>query len=408
MSEKMERNISVYYRFKFTQGMMIIGPVLVPYMIFKGLNYSEIMLLQSISAVAVVLFEVPTGSVADRFSRKFSLTISSVVMGFALSLYILFEDFAAFVVAELLFGLGMTFSSGADSAILYESLSRLDREKDYSGIESRTLSNIFVGQAIGSIVSGVLYSVSPYAPFWISVGMIMVSGGYSLLFTEPPNREKSHHSYFVHVVKSFGDAFTKPRVRWIIYFSAMMGVMLRASFWLYEPYFKLVELDITLYGVIFAAFNTVCALSSRYLIHLFDSMRPRKALTLLGMFMAGAYLFPIVLVGMGSIAFLFLGQIVRALYPPIMRFYVNSNVGDAFRATVISIVSLGASLSFAIFSPAIGVGLDRGGAIPVYLVMGSVTLVGSLVLWQVRNLQKKKKADREAAEKELADIVEEH
>ena len=69
-------------------------------------------------------------------------------------------------------------------------------------------------------------------------------------------------------------------------------------------------------------------------------MRLRKVLTLLGVFMAGAYLFPIVLVGKGSIAFLFLGEIVRALYPPIMRFYVNSNVGDAFRATVISIVSL--------------------------------------------------------------------
>lgn len=160
-----------------------------------------------------------------------------------------------------------------------------------------------------------------------------------------------------------------------------------------------------MYGVMFAAFNTVCALSSRYLIRLFDNMRLRKVLTLLGVFMAGAYLFSIVLVGKGSIAFLFLGQIVRALYPPIMRFYVNSNVGDAFRATVISIVSLSASLSFAIVSPAIGVGLDMGGAIPVYLVMGSVTLVGSLALWKVRNLQKKKKADREAVGKELEDIV---
>ena len=49
--------------------------------------------------------------------------------------------------------------------------------------------------------------------------------------------------------------------------------------------------------------------------------------------------------------------------------------------------------------------MDRGGAIPVYLVMGSVTLVGSLALWKVRNLQKKKKADREAVGKELEDIV---
>ncbi|HQN29455.1 MAG TPA: MFS transporter, partial [Mesotoga sp.] len=78
MIEKMERNVRVYNRFRFSQNMLIIGPVLVPYMIFKGLSYSEIMLLQSISAISVVLFEVPTGSLADRISRKFSLVISSL------------------------------------------------------------------------------------------------------------------------------------------------------------------------------------------------------------------------------------------------------------------------------------------------------------------------------------------
>jgi len=165
MREKMNRNISIYYRFKFSQNMLIIGPVLVPYMLFKGLSYSEMMLLQSISAVAVVLFEVPTGSIADRVSRKFSLVISSVIMAFGLSLYILCGSFLAFALAELLFGLGMTFSSGADSAILYESLSRMEREKEYSKIEAKAMSNIFVGQAVGSIASGLLYSVSPYIPF---------------------------------------------------------------------------------------------------------------------------------------------------------------------------------------------------------------------------------------------------
>ncbi len=399
MREKMNRNISVYYRFKFSQNMLIIGPVLVPYMLFKGLSYSEMMFLQSISAVAVVLFEVPTGSIADRVSRKFSLVISSVITAFGLSLYIVCESFLAFALAELLFGLGMTFSSGADSAILFESLSRMEREKEYSKIEAKAMSNIFVGQAVGSIASGLLYSVSPYIPFWISLGMLFLSSGYSLFFTEPDHGERSRESYLVHVARSFGDAVKKPRVRWALYFSALMGVMLRASFWLYEPYFKLVRLDIALYGIVFAGFNVVCALSSRYLMKLFENVRPRKSLTFLGLLMGGAYLIPLILLNVGSLAFLALGQIVRALYQPIMRFYINRQIEDAFRATIISIVSLTASLSFAVFSPLIGLGLDRAGAISVYLVMGLVSVGGSLFLWRVRNLQKRKKAaaDRKSA-----------
>jgi hypothetical protein len=82
-----------------------------------------------------------------------------------------------------------------------------------------------------------------------------------------------------------------------------------------------------------------------------------------------------------------------------MRFYINRQIEDAFRATIISIVSLTASLSFAVFSPLIGLGLDRAGAISVYLVMGLVSVGGSLFLWRVRNLQKRKKAaaDRKSA-----------
>ena len=80
MHQGMERNVRLYYRFRFAQNMLIIGPVLVPYMLFKGLSYAEILTLQSLSAVAVVLFEVPTGVVADRLSRNLSLVLLSILM----------------------------------------------------------------------------------------------------------------------------------------------------------------------------------------------------------------------------------------------------------------------------------------------------------------------------------------
>jgi len=83
--------------------MLIIGPVLVPFMLFKGLSYSQIMLLQSISAVSVIVFEVPTGAIADKFSRRISLFLSGWFCASGLILYIAFESFYLFFRSSLWF-----------------------------------------------------------------------------------------------------------------------------------------------------------------------------------------------------------------------------------------------------------------------------------------------------------------
>lgn len=387
---RLEKNISVYYFFKFFQNMLIIGPILVPFLIFKGLSYSEIMLLQSISAVSVFVFEVPTGVVADKVSRRFSLSLCTIIMAIGLSFYIFFNDFIFLAMAELLFGIGMTFGSGADSAILFESLNRLGKKEKYRLIEGKCNSNIYLGQGIGSILSSFLYSVSPFFPFWISLGSLGIATASSFMFHEPEEREKSGHSYMKHIVKGFGVALKLPRVRWAMGFAALMGFAVRVGYWLYQPYFKEVNLDIIWYGLIFFGFNMVSAFSARYLMKKFEGSRPRKTLTVLGYIMAASYLLPLIFLGKAGIIFLALQQIVRGMYKPTMRFYINHQISDAYRATVISIIGLCANLSFAILSPFVGLGLDNSGTIPVYLVIGLSVSAVTALLWKLRNVQKKK------------------
>ena len=49
--------------------------------------------------------------------------------------FILFSSFHIFALAEILFGLGLTFSRGADSARLYERLKKLNRQSAYAQVE---------------------------------------------------------------------------------------------------------------------------------------------------------------------------------------------------------------------------------------------------------------------------------
>jgi len=384
------RNVKTYPYFKFFFNLLIIGPILVPYMLFKGLNYAEIMLLQSISAISVILFEVPTGAIADKVSRSLSLVFSGFFAAAGLLLYILFSSFWVFAIAEIIFGIGMTFSSGADAAILYESLVKLERKKDYQKVEANAAFYVFMGHAFGSIVSSFIYTFNHFLPFWISIANIFIAICISFNFKDVDHKKSEHH-YVLHVVKSIGVAVKTPRILWTILFATLMGFAFRTSFWLYQPYFNQVGIEVKWFGLIFFYFNIIAALSSKFLIKRFYDTRPRRVLISLALILAFTYIIPAIFVFPWIIALLGLQQVVRGLYSPTLRFYINHQIGNKYRATVISLVSLAASLGFAILSPFIGINLDEFGTIPTYFLMGIITIGGAFLLILLRNYQKYKK-----------------
>ncbi|KLO24899.1 MULTISPECIES: MFS transporter [unclassified Marinitoga] len=390
------KNVIIYPFYRFFINFRIIGPIVVPYMIFKGLNYSEIMLLQSIYSISIFLFEVPTGSLADKVSRKLSLFLSGVFAALGLTLYIVFNSFWVFALAEILFGIGLTLSSGADSALLYESLIKLNRKNDFQVIEGKSNSYLFLGHAFGSIISGFLYSYNKFLPFWISVLSVIIGSFIAFLFVET-EREKSEHSYTIHVFKSFKLAINTPRILWALVYAMFIGFTFRIGFWLYQPYFSIVNIDVKWYGVIFFAFNIIAAWASKFLSMKIKDIRPRKVLlTLLGITTL-SFILPVIFISKLAIAFLTLQQIVRSLYRPTMNFYINHQVEDKYRATVISMVSLAANLSFAILSPFIGMALDYKGTIFTYILVGIISLTGTIELILLRKKQKKLKEKMNAS-----------
>lgn len=380
-----ERNISNYMYYRFFYGMLIIGPVLTPYFRSKGLSYTEIMWLQSIAAISHVIFEMPTGVIADKVSRRLSLMLAGLCLGVALIIYIQTHSFYAFAFAEALFGLGLTFGSGADSALLYESLHRLGRENEYAQIDGRSASFIFAGQGVGSIISSLLYTLNPDLPFWVSVGSAFIAAALALRFVEI-DREKSAHKYHIHVFQSLSLAVKTPRILWIVLLAALIGFASRSGFWLYEPYFVYVNIDVIWFGTLFFFFNMIAAFSAKYLVNYVSKYR--IALLFMGLLLAVSFLLPALWAMPLAIAFIGLQQIVRGAYRPTLNSYINRQIEDTHRATIISIVGLSANLSFACFSPLVGMYLDHNGTLATYWATGILTLVGVSLLTLFRRAQK--------------------
>ena len=155
----MERNIKLFKIYSLCDELIIIGPIIVLYLFFKGLEFSQIMYLHAFSAIVIVAFEVPTGVVADKIGRKFSLVLSKILWIVSLSIYIAQSSFEYFLLAEFFFSLGITLKSGADSALLYDSLIYLNRTDEFTEIQGKARSNIYITPAFGSILASFSFTV---------------------------------------------------------------------------------------------------------------------------------------------------------------------------------------------------------------------------------------------------------
>ncbi|WP_456275181.1 MFS transporter [Bacillus sp. AK128] len=145
-------NIRIMFWIRFFGTINFIAPVLTLFYLGRGLEASHILLLQIFWSGAVLIGEVPGGIVADRFGAKISFLIGVVLKIGSLVLLIFAYEPWMFFLFSAINGFSVTFFSGADEALVYESLKedndhhRMDRAMgkiQSAGFVSMILAVIF-------------------------------------------------------------------------------------------------------------------------------------------------------------------------------------------------------------------------------------------------------------------------
>ncbi len=103
------------------------------------------------------ILEIPTGALADRIGRKWSLVLGSLAGTVGTLVYILRPDFRCFLAGEVIFAFAFTLHSGADDALAYDTLLALRKEKDskvqLARMENFKLTGIIVGTLLGGFIA---------------------------------------------------------------------------------------------------------------------------------------------------------------------------------------------------------------------------------------------------------------
>lgn len=371
------RNIKTYYFYSTFSELLILGPIIVLFLIAKGLSFTEIMMLQSISSIAIVVFDVPTGGIADKIGRKKSILLGAALTAIGLCFYIVGKSFFLFILAEVTFSLGASFKSGADNAMIYDSLKTLGREKEFQLVEGKARSYSLYAQGIGAIVASFVYEINSNLPLIVSVFFMLVTIVIALRFKEPQiegKKESKDISYFEQIRESSKFIFSHEKIKAIVIFTMMFFIFYRTAFWYYQPYMEAVKIPIKYFGVLFFIFNMVAGFASKNSHIIMQKTKPRTLTFMASLMIISFGILGFVKVWAGVFGIL-LQQVARGIYRPVTTKYLNKNIPSDKRATILSFQSFAANISVAIAFPIMGILKDHADIFTTHLILLAAMLI---------------------------------
>ncbi len=356
-------------------------PVVVLFYQDNGMGMQDIFLLKSIYSLSIVALEVPSGWMADVWGRKKTLIMGTMFGSAGFLIYSFSYGFFAFVAAEIVLGIGHSFVSGADSAMLYESLKADKKPLEYVKHEGRITSAGNFAEAIAGIAAGFLAAISLRYPFYFQFFIASMAIPAALTLKEPV----IHFATHVHSVKKMthdiGNALIKNMdLRISILLSAVTGSATLAFAWLVQPFFKEIGLPVEFFGIAWTLLNLSVGISSAFAFVVEGKLKKRQELLLIITCLSAGYFFSGLTLMSEGLIFLLLFYLVRGLATPIFKNYINIYSPDQMRATILSVRNMVIRVIFAVVGPILGWVIDNINLSTAFIAAGILYLFSALII----------------------------
>ncbi|MFD1735547.1 MFS transporter [Bacillus salitolerans] len=378
-------NTRILFWINFFSTISFIKPVLTLFYFERGINETELVLIIMFWSGAVLIGEVPTGVFADRFGAKLSFLTGSFIRVISVGILIFAHEPWVFFLASALSGLSVTFFSGADEALLYESLKQSNDEEKMDSvmgkIQSATFLTMIVTVLVGSYIAKDLAESQFFMLLIMSMAAQFVVVFLTLFVKEPSKMEYSKEHPFLHVGEGIKVIKKTPQLLWMFLNVSIVFIPAAAIF---DNFDQLIlteaGIPVILIGVIYAiaavlgffASRSIGWMTKRYsavmLMHVTGGF---AVLSLLAISQFGHSLWVVL------VAFLIL-RFVRAVRYPIYSKLSNEFIPSNVRATTISLLSVLDSVFDLIIMGTVA-SIAGFGLPTILIVCGFIALVGTLL-----------------------------
>lgn len=365
INQKLKRNISVSYVYNFLLQLNITSAIWVLYLSFKGMSLIEIGILEAIYHITGVLFELPTGVIADLYGKKFSVVTGRIVSVISCILMITSNSFLGFALAFVLSSASMNLNSGAGEALIYDSLKSLGEEENYKKILGNLAFLMSLGQGMAVLLGGVLADIKfLYAYIFGTVIQIAaLMAAYN--FNEPPinksfEEKQKDNSILTQLITSVRVLKMRKVVLYLILFSSLIGSLQTTVFFYSQQYFSDMSYSKTAIAIICALSSFIEAISSKYAYKLENLLKLKG--TLISISLINIFsLMGMALIKDLSVVFFLLTSITGGLAFTIFSDYINSRIPSEYRATILSFDSLCFSAFMISVFPIFGILAEKNG-----------------------------------------------
>jgi len=369
------------------------------FLLDAGLSNAHAFAANAFFTAGLVLFEVPTGVLADTRGRRFSYLVGTVTLTIATVFYLVMwrasAAFWAWALASLFLGLGFTFFSGAVEAWLVDAL----KATGFSG----SLDSVFAkGEIVegcamltGSIAGGYLAQVSNLGtPYIARAVVLMLTFGLAFALMRDmgfsPNRAAGLLQEMRNVLGgalSYG--LRNPPVRWVMLASIFIDGVSIYAFYAMQPYLLQLYGDPKAYGIagLAAAIVGGAQIGGGLLVpHLGRAFRRRTSVLLTAVVLSTIILGAIAIVPVFWAAIvLFTGWgLIFATVTPMRQAFVNGLIPSEQRATVLSFESLMGSSGGVVIQPILGKAADAWGYPASYACSAAIQALAVPFMWLAR------------------------
>ena len=367
------------------------------FVVEAGLNPLQLVLVGTAMELAILIFEIPTGVVADTYGRRLSIIIGLLVTGAGMILVGSVASFAVILAGYAIWGLGHTFISGAAEAWITDEVGveRVGRvfargqQLAYAG----TLVAIPISVAIATVDLGLAVAVG--GVLTLTVAVFCAVAMPETAFVRRPRAERSAALTELRVTAMTGARFVRgrPLLLLIVAVAVFAGASTESFDRLWEAHFlldvglpKLGSLDPVVWFGVFAASTAVTGIvASHALVRRFERVGQQElARTLLSatvVQVAGVVAFALAgMLWLAAAAF-WLYYATRSVTGPVYTTWLNENIADSsVRATVNSISGQADAIGQVAGGPALG-GLGTVFSLRTALLAGGSLLVPAIALY---------------------------
>ena len=360
-----------------------------------GMNPFQLVLVGTVMELSIFLFEVPTGVIADTYSRRLSLVIGWVTMGAGMILVGSVASFPFVLLGYGIWGLGYTFTSGAYQAWITDEVG-VDR---VGKVFARGQQFAYAGGLVGIVLSVVVASWSLGFAVALGGGLAVVYGLFAALvmpehgFTRPERQRGAMRSMGTTAARGVRFVRAQPLLILLMVITFFAGASTESFDRLWEAQFireiglpGIGSLDPVVWFGLFGVVSMLLGLvASEVLVRRFERVGQARLARLLLIFSTVQTAAAVGFAFAGNIVFasatMWLYYLTRSLIAPVYMTWLNEQITDStVRATVISITGQSDAIGQVVGGPGLGA-LGTIFSLRTALAAGASLLLPALALY---------------------------